>query len=60
MPDTRPDPDALLARLKAEETGPAKGKVNGLEKMLPEYYQLRGWDAQGVPTPGKLAELSLA
>ena len=27
MVDTRPDPDALLARLKAEEAGPAKGKL---------------------------------
>jgi aldehyde:ferredoxin oxidoreductase len=27
--------------------------------MLPEYYQLRGWDENGVPTPKKLAELGL-
>ncbi|MBX3672486.1 MAG: hypothetical protein KF776_05890, partial [Burkholderiales bacterium] len=26
------------------------GLVNGLDKMLPEYYQLRGWNADGVPT----------
>ena len=25
------------------KTGPAKGLVNGLDKMLPEYYELRGW-----------------
>jgi aldehyde:ferredoxin oxidoreductase len=31
-----------------------------LDKMLPEYYQTRGWDAGGVPTPEKLAELGLA
>jgi aldehyde:ferredoxin oxidoreductase len=23
------------------------------------YYQMAGWDAQGIPTPGKLAELGL-
>jgi len=33
--------------------------VNRLAEMLPEYYSLRGWDEVGVPTPAKLAELSL-
>jgi aldehyde:ferredoxin oxidoreductase len=28
--------------------------------MLKEYYRFRGWDAQGVPTPRKLAALDLA
>ncbi|HRE15005.1 MAG TPA: aldehyde ferredoxin oxidoreductase family protein [Usitatibacteraceae bacterium] len=44
--------DDLPPRLKKEaaKTGPAKGLVNGLDKMLPEYYQLRGWNAEGVPT----------
>ncbi|MHB8764376.1 MAG: aldehyde ferredoxin oxidoreductase C-terminal domain-containing protein, partial [Deferrisomatales bacterium] len=27
--------------------------------MLDEYYPVRGWDADGVPTPEKLAELGL-
>jgi aldehyde:ferredoxin oxidoreductase len=30
-----------------------------LDRMLPEYYRLRGWDENGVPTPEKLAELGL-
>lgn len=34
------------------------GKEN-FETMLSEYYQLRGWDTQGVPTPEKLQELQL-
>ena len=44
--------DELPPRLKTEpaKTGPAKGLVNGLDKMLPEYYELRGWDANGVPS----------
>jgi aldehyde:ferredoxin oxidoreductase len=44
--------DDLPKRLKTEaaKTGPAKGLVNGLDKMLPEYYQLRGWNAEGVPS----------
>jgi aldehyde:ferredoxin oxidoreductase len=36
--------DNLPPRLlkDAAKTGPAKGLVNGLDKMLPEYYQLPG------------------
>ena len=44
--------DNLPARLlkEAAKTGPAKGKVSGLDVMLPEYYQLRGWDKNGKLT----------
>jgi len=54
--------DDLPARLKTEpaKTGPAKGLVNGVEKMLPEYYQLRGWNADGVPTKETLGRLGLS
>jgi aldehyde:ferredoxin oxidoreductase len=27
--------------------------------MLPEYYQLNGWDAEGVPTAETLKRLNL-
>jgi aldehyde:ferredoxin oxidoreductase len=27
--------------------------------MLDEYYQFRGWDREGIPTPQKLEELGL-
>ncbi|MDD3853081.1 MAG: aldehyde ferredoxin oxidoreductase C-terminal domain-containing protein, partial [Syntrophomonadaceae bacterium] len=40
--------------------GPHKGRVVELDVMLPEYYSLRGWDEEGVPTPEKLQELGLA
>jgi aldehyde:ferredoxin oxidoreductase len=30
-----------------------------LGRMLPEYYQLRGWNERGVPTPEKLEEIGL-
>jgi len=58
---TRKDDD-LPKRLKTEpaKTGPAKGLVNGIDKMLPEYYELRGWNAEGVPTKETLARLGLA
>ncbi len=54
--------DTLPARLLKDpiSTGPAKGRVNRLGEMLPEYYQLRGWDKNGVPSEKKLQELALA
>ncbi len=53
--------DMLPKRLLKEtaKTGPAKGLVSGLDKMLPEYYQLRGWTDQGVPTNETLSRLAL-
>jgi len=54
--------DTLPKRLLTEPaaTGPAAGKVNGLDKMLPEYYELRGWSKEGVPTPDTLRSLGLS
>jgi aldehyde:ferredoxin oxidoreductase len=40
--------------------GPAKGRVVDLDVMLPRFYQVRGWDENGVPTPEKLKSLGLA
>jgi aldehyde:ferredoxin oxidoreductase len=43
--------------------GPHKGMhcpPDELSAMLDEYYALRGWDADGVPTEEKLHELDLA
>jgi aldehyde:ferredoxin oxidoreductase len=40
-------------------SGSAKGKVNELDKMLPEYYAARGWTADGVPSNETLARLNL-
>lgn len=53
--------DTLPPRMLQEPLpdGPAKGHVVELDQMLPEYYRLRGWDENGVPTPEKLAELGL-
>ncbi|MBA7560274.1 hypothetical protein ES708_01897 [subsurface metagenome] len=39
--------------------GDAEGKLPGLDVLLPEYYELRGWDKNGIPTPEKLAQLGL-
>ena len=53
--------DNLPPRLTTEpaKTGPAKGMVSGLAKMLPEYYEVRGWTPEGVPTAETLARLGL-
>ena len=53
--------DTLPKRLLTEpaQTGPAKGNVNRLHEMLPEYYEVRGWNEQGVPTDETRQRLSL-
>ncbi len=52
--------DTLPKRLLQEPMpeGPAKGKVVELNKMLDEYYKVRGWK-DGRPTRSKLEELDL-
>ena len=53
--------DTLPKRLLEEPaaTGPAKGMVNRLGEMLPKYYEVRGWTADGVPMPETLARLGV-
>jgi aldehyde:ferredoxin oxidoreductase len=53
--------DTLPYRLLKEPlpSGPCKGQVVKLDKMLPEYYKLCGWDKTGKPTKEKLQELGL-
>jgi aldehyde:ferredoxin oxidoreductase len=61
---TRQDDD-LPYRIREEElqNPPAEGRKLSrpdLDRMLDEYYRLRGWGADGVPGAAKLAELGLA
>jgi len=53
--------DSLPKRLTEEPapTGPAKGLVCHLDKMLDEYYQLRGWTEDGTPAKEVLGRLGL-
>ncbi len=53
--------DTLPKRLLEEgaSSGPAEGKVNELGKMLPEYYQLRGWSEDGTVTEETKQRLGL-
>jgi aldehyde:ferredoxin oxidoreductase len=57
-----PKDDTLPKRFFEEpaKEGPNKGKVHRLPEMLPKFYELRGWSADGRPTPETLKELSLA
>jgi len=50
-------PDRMLK--EPAKTGVAAGKVNQLDAMLPEYYEARGWTAEGVPTNETVARLKL-
>jgi aldehyde:ferredoxin oxidoreductase len=53
--------DTLPARLLNEPSpaGPSAGFTVRLGPMLEEYYEFRGWDTNGVPTPAKLKMLEL-
>jgi len=53
--------DTLPTRLLTEpmKGGPHQGMVCNLDAMVPVYYNVRGWDEDGVPTEDKLAELGL-
>lgn len=55
------DDDTLPKRLLEvpAPSGTAKGKVNQLDIMLPQYYEARGWTADGVPTRETLQRLNL-
>jgi aldehyde:ferredoxin oxidoreductase len=53
--------DSLPPRLlnEAAKTGPAKGLTNKLPEMLPKYYQVRGWNADGTLTSETRQRLGL-
>ena len=40
--------------------GPSRGQVFEQDQILPEYYRIRGWNQQGVPSKKKLEELDLS
>lgn len=53
--------DTLPPRLLEEpiKEGPAKGHVCELDKMLPNYYEVRGWNTDGTLTDETRKRLSL-
>jgi len=51
-------PKRLLAVPQRDDIGPVDPQ--GMERMLTEYYRLRGWDEKGAPTKERLRALQLA
>lgn len=53
--------DTLPPRLLEEPLteGAPKGRVWEREPLLDEYYRVRGWDLEGLPTAEKLREVGL-
>ncbi len=53
--------DKLPPRLEshAKKTGTAKGSLAHMGKILNEYYEIRGWNPEGIPTKEKLESLGL-
>ncbi len=53
--------DTLPPRMltEAANAGAQKGNVAELGKMMPDYYQVRGWTPEGVPTAETEARLGL-
>jgi aldehyde:ferredoxin oxidoreductase len=57
----RAEDDRLPKRLmSAIEDGPTAGSVPDMDKMLAEFYELRGFDASGVPRKETLEKVGLA
>ena len=54
--------DILPPRLidEAKPDGSAKGVLPDLETMLEDYYQIRDWSPEGIPTEKKRRELGIA
>lgn len=53
--------DTLPKRLLEDPIpeGPSKGNVHRLDVLLPEYYPVRGWSKDGIPTDETLKKLGL-
>lgn len=56
-----PSQDKLPKRLVEDPIpdGPSKDWVTKLDELLPQYYSVRGWGADGIPTADKLAGLGI-
>jgi aldehyde:ferredoxin oxidoreductase len=53
--------DVLPSRILTRRltSGGTRGNIFNMEVMLDEYYSVRGWDENGIPTREKLIELGL-
>jgi aldehyde:ferredoxin oxidoreductase len=41
-------------------SGPAEGQISKVPEMLPQYYEVRGWSAEGIPLEETLERLGLS
>jgi len=57
---TRVDDDLAPRMKESMPTGPIQGETFELERVLDDYYQARGWDENGIPTPQRLEWLGIA
>jgi aldehyde:ferredoxin oxidoreductase len=60
---TRADDSLAPRTFQPDPSGPGEGKAltrEMLDEMLDEYYLLRGWDKDGVPTRQNLIGLGLS
>jgi aldehyde:ferredoxin oxidoreductase len=51
-------PKRLLTVPQRDDIGPVSPQ--GMERMLDEYYRLRGWSADGAPSAARMKALGLA
>ncbi|MHA1651814.1 MAG: aldehyde ferredoxin oxidoreductase C-terminal domain-containing protein, partial [Candidatus Helarchaeota archaeon] len=52
--------DRIPEKLKEPlRKGHAKNKILTIDAMLDEYYRIRGWDENGIPTQKKLTSLNI-
>jgi aldehyde:ferredoxin oxidoreductase len=51
--------DTLPGRMLNEPTFPGQTSGHPLGELLPRYYKIRGWDADGVPTRRTLDRLQV-
>ena len=53
-------PERFLTEPLHTGTAPGEGQmIRGLDNFLDDYYRLRGWSPDGIPTRGKLEQLGL-
>jgi aldehyde:ferredoxin oxidoreductase len=57
---TRADDDLAPRMKESMPSGPIQGETFQLERVLDDYYQARGWDENGIPTPERLELLGIA
>ncbi|NMA00034.1 MAG: hypothetical protein GX924_03250, partial [Clostridiaceae bacterium] len=56
---TAKDDDLCVRLTKTPQDPDRPDTIVPLDKMLPKYYKVRGWDENGIPTKKKLKKLGI-